>query len=383
MSKTITWFCLIVLPSFQAFQTKISFTHKESCSSKSQFVGLIIMSERMSASPPCKKKISDRLWHALICWLPAMLAWACDAPRHNPLDPKNPDYALAMLEGNVQTFSIPHLPLDQVNVFWPPENRLIQTDANGVFRLEGIARVDDWLVFSKSGFRPDSLFVAWGTRKAATVQLFLNAVPALDDLTVYSSTLNNHLSGQTVQRFQVVVSATVSDPDNDIDSVFTALPAKNFVDALEYDLTTRKHVNTFELVDFNAVDLEELVGHDFIIIVKDKFAHQYLLGGAGVRRVIKEEILFESPAGHQPVSATPTLQWKTFAPGFPFTFFIQIYTEEITPQIVYQKSDIPANAASHTVETPLTPGDYFWVIWCIDEFQNRSRSRPASFTVLP
>ena len=29
----------------------------------------------------------------------------------------------------------------------------------------------------------------------------------------------------------------------------------------------------------------------------------------------------------------------------------------------------------------LVPGDYFWVIWAIDEFENRTRSKQSSFLI--
>ena len=117
--------------------------------------------------------------------------------------------------------------------------------------------------------------------------------------------------------------------------------------------------------DLYSFDPKELVGHDFMIIVKDKFAHQYLLGGAGVRRVIKEEILFESPAIKR-FQRPHTAMEDVCARVSVHFFFIQVYTEEITPQIVYQKSDIPASAASHTVETP--SGIYFYRLKAGGEF---------------
>ena len=60
---------------------------------------------------------------------------------------------------------------------------------------------------------------------------------------------------------------------------------------------------------------------------------------------------------------------------------IEIFTGEFILEQIYSKSDIPSDSTQWTVEKQLSPGDYHWVIWCIDEFQNRSRSKPASFTV--
>ncbi|MGH7599760.1 MAG: hypothetical protein ACREOI_25685, partial [bacterium] len=97
------------------------------------------------------------------------------------------------------------------------------------------------------------------------------------------------------------------------------------------------------------------------------------------KRVIQDEIEFESPAGDQVVSSMPTFTWKRFRPGFPFTFTLEIFTFE---GLVFQKNALPAENISYTIETPLAPGEYLWVVWCVDEFQNRSRSKPASFIVV-
>ena len=311
----------------------------------------------------------------------ALLAFSCNAPRHNPLDPQNSNYSYAALEGNLQTVSLPRLPISEATVLWRPENRMTQTDAAGYFLLDPIAPINGWVYFEKSGYQQDSFYVAWNQSRHASVARFLNASPQLQELSLTSVVINNHLSGGTVQTQQLELKAWITDQDNDIDSVFAVCPALS-IQSLLNDIVDKRYVKTIRLGELKINDLEEAVGREFEIQVKDNSSTVHPVGRGSLKRVIKEEILFDSPANHQGVTATPTLRWSRFAPGFSFTLIVEIYPEEINPQVVYRSTGLGATQVSHTVEQALPPGDYFWVIWCVDEFGNLSRSKPASFTVL-
>jgi hypothetical protein len=60
---------------------------------------------------------------------------------------------------------------------------------------------------------------------------------------------------------------------------------------------------------------------------------------------------------------------------------VQVFTAEIIPQLVWEKRQLAAATDSCLVGQSLQPGEYFWVIWALDEFGNRTRSKPASFKV--
>jgi hypothetical protein len=301
---------------------------------------------------------------------------ACNAPRDNPFDPQNPRSPYVALEGHVQTQSLPRTALTGAAMFWKNGNRLLQTDAQGYFRFENLMPENDWLHIEKSGYKKDSVFVLWDGNKQIALDIFLNAMPVMENLQLATEILHQYFSNQEAR---LVVKAGISDRDNDIDSVFIKSENFGLRKALDYDVDDKSYIATLKLFDLKVNDLEELIGEDFPIVVKDRAADEIVVGKSGVKRVIQNEIEFESPAGDQQVSSTPTFTWKRFRPGFPFTFTLEIFTFE---GLAFQKSGLPAESISYTMETPLAPGEYLWVVWCVDEFQNRSRSKPASFIVM-
>ena len=65
-----------------------------------------------------------------------LISAGCDAPRHNPLDPGNPENLYRRLAGHVQTFSLPRIDLEDVAVQWQVNGSSIFTNSNGVYNLE-------------------------------------------------------------------------------------------------------------------------------------------------------------------------------------------------------------------------------------------------------
>ncbi len=276
----------------------------------------------------------------------------------------------------MQTQSLPRTALMGAAMFWKNSNRLAQTDAQGHFRFENLMPENDWLHIEKSGYKKDSVFVLWDGNKQIALDIFLNAMPVLENLQIATEILHQYFSNQEAR---LVAKAQISDQDNDVDSVFVKSEKLGLRKALDYDVDDKNYIATLKLFDLKVNNLEELIGEDFLVVVKDRAADEIVVGKSGIKRVIQDEIEFESPAGDQQVSSTPTFIWKRFRPGFPFTFTLEIFTFE---GLVFQKSGLLAESISYTMETPLAPGEYLWVVWCVDEFQNRSRSKPASFIVM-
>ena len=302
----------------------------------------------------------------------------CDAPRNNPLDPKNPNSPFVSLEGQVQTLSIPNQAIPNVTIIWENTNQFIASDGSGAFAFEDIKPVDGWLRFFHHDYWADSFFVAWQKQKSVSVHMLLNSKPKLEELVMYSIVTHQYPSRQS---FQAVTKVKVSDGDGDIDSVYLECNGLKFKKYLAYNVDSRFYEKNLTIYDLNVRSLDQTIGADFDINVRDRFGRLALLGTGGIKRVIHEEVEFTTPSGYQLVPAAPTLRWKTFNPGFKVSFGIEVYADEIPPQVVWQTSGISGDSTSFTVDRPLPEGDYFWVIWCMDEFQNRSRSKPASFTV--
>ncbi len=147
---------------------------------------------------------------------------------------------------------------------------------------------------------------------------------------------------------------------------------------LNYNNQTKFYEEEFSDFDLSVDDLSELIGIKFDFIVKDIEGKEYKIGSEKLNRIIKDEIILESPINYDSTSSKPTLIWRRFTPGFKFFYNVEIYNDEFPPSIVWSKKNIDMDSISVSVDTDLPSGNYFWVLWCVDQFLNRARSRPAS-----
>ncbi len=305
----------------------------------------------------------------------------CNAPRNNPLDPNNPDYNLSVIEGTVKRISFPNNPIAGVNVRWENEQITVVTNQNGYFALENIKRDNGWIVFQSNNFFIDSVFINWNGRQKVTLQTGLNAVPKLDSLEIYSIIINKFQFNKVSELF---IGAHISDIDgeNDIDSVFVSNSELNFKSILIYNPVTKLYEGTFTPLQLNVSSLDETIGKQFHILVKDLNERWLDIGSGNLKRVIKEEIEPSSPINNQTVLQPVTLKWKRFIPGFEFKFLVQVYTDQSPPELIWEKNEVSSDSISTQVTDSIPSGEYFWVIWAIDNFNDMSRSKPASFNIL-
>ena len=302
----------------------------------------------------------------------------CEAPRNNPLDPENPANIYQLINGEVKSVSIPYQPLKDVLVYWPENALSASTDQQGSFSLEMIDAGPGWLYFSRPGYFKDSTLISWENSNSQFVEMFLNAHPVIDEQEVYSSIENRYPSLQTEKMH---INIEITDTDNDIDSVFINFDILAQKHLLDYNTTSKQYERTFSIYDLDISSLDELVGHPLTLEIKDIFNKSHRTIISSIKRVIRDEIIFISPSGNEITGQTPTLVWQPFNPGFGFTYILEIFTSEITPQLQWSMTSVPDTASYYTVDVPLLPDEYFWVIWAVDEFGNRTRSKPASFKV--
>jgi hypothetical protein len=303
---------------------------------------------------------------------------SCEAPHRNPLDPKNPAYSYARISGVVQTVSLPVEPIAQTVVYWQSDLEQTLTDQQGKFELLLPTDRDGWLLFSHQDFHSDSIFVNWPENKELNVDIHLNALPRLDSLAVYSVVLNRFPS---FQKEQLIIEARINDRDNDIDSVQAIFFGDTQGYHLPYNTTEKSFRREFSIFDLGVIGLEELAGQPVRIEVKDIFSNFLIVGQGQLVRVIHDEVIFISPAGDTTTGSGPTLVWQRFEPGFEFHYNVEIYTNEVAPQLVWAQIGLAMDQTTLIVDSELPDGSYFWVIWAVDIFGNRTRSKPAAFNV--
>lgn len=304
--------------------------------------------------------------------------FSCDAPRINPLDPQSPNYQFVALDGYVKTLAGQQSPITGVSVLWKPENLLLTTDANGYFKLDNIPKQDGWIYFQKDGFSSDSTLVQWNNQKSFHVDMYLNSVPKLDSLSIYTTVKNRY---PDVQEVKLSIHAGISDSEGDIDSVFVSASQFNFYQKMDYNALSKSYQSLFTQTDLGLQSMDESIGKVFNIIVKDKQHRIFNVGSSTIKRVIRQEIIPQTPSNKQLVTFTPTLRWTRFLPGFNFKYRVQIFTDVVSPTLVWQKDNISKDDIEVIPNITLSAGDYYWVVWCIDDYQDISISKPVSFVV--
>lgn len=310
----------------------------------------------------------------------SLLLLQCDAPRLNPLDPENPKSSLALIAGDVRTFSVPREAISGVEVQWTNDAFSVRSNSDGTFVMENLAPRDGWLFFEKPGFHHDSILVEWDNRRQVNIQRFLNAYPEIEGLQVFSVVTNKFPS---IKEFTFSIRGTVTDRDNDIDTVYWRIPAFDVGGKLRFNAESQQYETDIDPLE-QGLGNEQVVGYDFDVVVLDKFDQLTVVGSDQIERVIKEEVTLLSPLNDIAVGSRPQLRWQRFDPGFFFVFEIEILRDvpgEL-PELYRRYVDLQSTTENFTIPDDMDEGSYFWSVWVADEFNNRARSRVGSFRVV-
>lgn len=305
---------------------------------------------------------------------------SCEAPRGNPLDPLNPENNLATIEGRVKALGFPNIAVKNVEVIWVNNLSTVRTDDNGKYSFANIEKSDGWLIFRSDLYSEDSLFIQWGTEKKKFLETFLNAKPIADSIQIYSIVQNRF---QFTQLYELFAAVRLSDEDgaNDIDSVFIESQVFNTKQALLFNSETGFYERKFSLSELNVAFIDETIGKNFDFIVEDLNGRFFNVGLSNVKRIISDEVKLLSPLNNEIAAQPVLLNWERFLPGFDFNYEVEVFTNQSPAELVWQKENIPSNEISVLTDSTFTSGDYFWVVWAIDKFLNRSRSKPATFRI--
>lgn len=303
---------------------------------------------------------------------------SCDASRENPLDPNSKDNLLGTIDGTVQTFSLPYTPIKDVEVFWKPGNILVYSDTGGNFTIPNIKTENGILIFRKAGYHTDTIQVDWAGARKINEQINLNKIPILDSLSVYSVLINS--VNPPLLMSELVIRTKILDADNDIDTVAVVNDQQGLDKAMDFNIASKTFQTVLTPEELNITDLEQSIGLEFDFRVRDVLGEIYMLHGDGVNRIIKDQVMGLQPANDQQITVVPfNLSWNSFLPGYSFHYMVEIYTADGS-QLVFRKDSISAGDTSFKVTT-MDSGSYWWVIWIIDEFNDMSRSLPATFIV--
>ncbi len=265
---------------------------------------------------------------------------ACNAPRTNPLDPDNEHNVYVKIEGTVQTVTVPRRPVADVQIEWEGGGNITYTSGNGAFLIEDVVKSDGWLRFEHPLYYPVSKFISWGMDKTIKIDTFLNAMPRLENLNVYSEVKYNSPGSDPV--YSLVVEVSITDDENDIDSVFVKNEEINFSEPLEYNLGSKQFERVFIASAYGWDNLELVVDKHLEIIILETTDSLFYAGSEKLERVITSKFdLEKSPAENQIVQPPFNLEWKEINAGFTFSYKYEIF-ERYSDNLIASAENIPS-----------------------------------------
>lgn len=289
-------------------------------------------------------------------------------------------YKTGTLMGIVRKDKSTPVYLSGVKVYWKNLNIVKETNSSGEYTIANIPMNDGFLYFEKTGYSPDSVYVQWGIQNTITVKdVRLNATPVLDNIEIYSVVTNKFPDEFKTKKMNV--EAKVSDEENDIDSVYIQCKPLGVFRPLSYNVSTKSFQRELNTAELNVSYLDEVIGKNFDIVVKDATGKIFSLGPSQLKRVISQQFRLFSPQDGAIVGPQPTFSWQNISLEYNYRYYIEIYTDEIPATLVWSSNRFSKDIISFNVNTALPKGDYFWIIWCEDDFRNRASSKPATFTV--
>ncbi len=306
----------------------------------------------------------------------------CTPSRDNPLDPASPIYTgNGMLVGKVLSYYQPFKPLSGIFIEILPLDFLIKTGDNGEFRHSSIRKGVYWVVATHPDFAPDTQYVEVRSGRTTLVTFHLDALPRADSIYIYTEHISRWFPTRDI--FQAQLQCSVSDPDgpNDIDSVQVIIPEVAYRQSLTFNPTNGKYQGVIDSDKLPDRKLHDLIGKPLFISCRDKVGFRTNSEPFTITRIIDELPVAVSPSGNQTVGNQPEFSWQVPLLYFDHTFTVEIYTIEGSPTLFFQKTNIPMSNRSYVVEKPLRAGEYYWVVWIVDERGNRSRSKEARFAV--
>ncbi len=307
-------------------------------------------------------------------FLMAFLA-ACDADRDNPYDPKSPYFKPGgRLTGWVKTRS--GMPIEGAKVLVEPDNIYCLSGSDGFYEIKGVATENTKVTASREGFSTKDTMLMVTLGKENKADFLLNILPAF----VSCNVTTRHKSNG---RYYVFFETEVFDGDGsgleDIDAV--SFYVKGYADTfpLKYYEPSGTHRREMDDSCFSSDSLRGLIGKECFFMVRDK-AHEVVISEpCRVVRIIDKQPATIKPSGWERVGQSPELFWESFGESFHFSYAVNV--RDVNFEIVYPKSNIDSDSLSIKVMNKLAPGEYSWTVSVVDEFENQSESRSATFVV--
>lgn len=308
----------------------------------------------------------------------AILLAGCtkDAPRDNPLDPVNG----IGLEGMVLKLSS-NQGIANAVLTLTPGNLVTITDNEGNFTFQDLDPGNYQLSCRAQGFISDSL--SFELLQTDSIRFVLNALPTF----LRTSVTTAHILrfAPPGEAYSLTLTAEIDDPDDfdNINQLSATIEDIGDIDSLLEvpgsggRLFTRE-INVEDLALFS---LDQLAGKSFRFLISDTTSLVSISNDNYISRFIERIPVTTSPSDTN-VALPIVFRWNDPQQLFAFTYSIEIlqFNEDETAFSTVDRIDeIPSHISSFAYNRAQPDGEYFWVLYIVDEFGNVSRSTPKPF----
>ncbi len=265
----------------------------------------------------------------------------------------------------------------------PGEERIARTASDGTFRLDDLPAGQYRVVADGDGLLADTALVAVTAGALSEAVFELDAVPVVSVPVVRTVHIENWPPLGPVYQLEVEVQATDPDRASDVDAAVLVAEGLGVRIPIA-EAAPGVFRATLDAARLPGGQVQALLGQPLAVEVTD------LSGGTGrsasvsLVRVVEQTPLTFRPQVSDPTPPNPpTLEWRPADLPFAFTYRVDVYVADgaNTLVLVSSTTGIPPTETALALPAALPGGSYSWTVWTVDAAGNRSRSRPAGFTL--
>ncbi len=300
-----------------------------------------------------------------------------DAPRDNPLDGQ----AGLPLTGTVKTYYAPHKPLSLVSVQLNPLNLITLTNEQGVFEFNNLKPDSYTVVVGGGEFSRDSMTLF--LKNKANLSFLIDQLPVFEEIHIESHHQARWFPVEDTYFLHFTIRLNDADGIGDLHMAYVQIPAIGLTDTLAPGADPGEFYSILNVNDLNINHLEELIGKEIIFKADDDVGYWATSRHNYLTRVIQQSAQLISPVGLETITSdTIHFQWQPIYLNFPFSYKLEIF--QINNGIISTVktiSPIASDVTSFDFIHQLTPGEYLWRIYIVDEYGNTSGSREGAFQI--
>ncbi len=312
----------------------------------------------------------------------ALLVVRCvsDAPHINPLDPALNHNQLTEVSGKVTRLNAA-INIAGATLRLMPGPVFTQSQPDGTYRFAvPLAGGTYWLHCEAPGFSADSVQLNLAPGQTVIQNFALNGLPEFTGISLATRHEANFI---TIEDFFLDIQVSVADADGpgEIKSVWCEIPTLGYVDTLRFLPQQQRFFA--RLLPQKVVQsrlLTPLEGQPFVIFVADQHGAVAVSPPQFIKRIIDGIPRTVGPNGA--ASIPFDFRWEAFPAPFRFHYRIEIFPNiNIQLPPVATLDEIPADSTTRRFATQLDAGNYFWVLYVVDEFGNYSRSIQTTLNI--